>query len=763
MNLVQVSEMLKSMPKEWLIQEAASPSGKAPPFLVVSELSRRTNMEKAYIGDKAQGNQPSVAENVVMQASAGAGLGRGMASPINEAKAGGIVQLQSGGIVNDPFLQVGEAYDDMYMDEYAQGILAADSQRKRERERDQFIDDADARIKKEARESQIKHLEDELQSIRTQYHAFSPYSIARTQQIQDRLAELTTPPEVELATQPEVELAAQPEIDFNRDSISEWLGDEDSTTRADLMTMAGIESSYNPNAINKVGDEQVTGLYQIKDSTYIDPGFREKLDMSIDEVRQALRNPETNTKFAAKYYNYLLDQFGGNRDKAVVAFNAGLGKVREGERIAKEKGEPNNWIEHVRSKENFKDYLTKVQANRKETIRFDAGKDGSFYSEESLNTRREEASRWVKGFLDKWFPKKDNGKTEKTKKVAEEAAITTFMRQHPEIDFGMSTDRTPPEQEVIDKVVETEEEVATAVDDTTLKEEEVGKEVDSLRAIIYSPPPNFEQYKQDLQNVADSLVIPAEQSADKIYQNIKNSRQQYGTDYISQIDTEVSKLQKSLDKEKTNIPAMTLINLGLTLAMSNNPTFLGSLAEAGTSALQQYTTLKNQYNDSQKDLVAANISLLQAKAAREDKNWSRAHELAQKSTERHEAAIAAKANVDMQITTLLEDRKTAWYTATVELARTAKAEKIEVIDKNIDLLTEYLKLDSKKADDVLISLLPRMSGEFQGDFGPVDVDKMLTKEQVTKIRRELSRLLKVRGWLVGMDKEMLDLIGRVVR
>jgi len=745
MNLVQVSEMLKSMPKEWLIQEAASPSGKAPPFLVVSELSRRTNMEKAYIGDKAQGNQPSVAENVVMQASAGAGLGRGMASPINEAKAGGIVQLQSGGIVNDPFLQVGQAYDDMYMDEYAQGILAADSQRKRERERDQFIDDADARIKKEARESQIKQLEDELQSIRSQYHAFSPYSIARTQQIQDRLAELTTPPEVELA--------AQPEIDFNRDSISEWLGDEDSTTRADLMTMAGIESSYNPNAINKVGDEQVTGLYQIKDSTYIDPGFREKLDMSIDEVRQALRNPETNTKFAAKYYNYLLDQFGGNRDKAVVAFNAGLGKVREGERIAKEKGEPNNWIEHVRSKEDFKDYLTKVQANR--------GEDGSFYSEESLNTRREEASRWVKGFLDKWFPKKDNGKTEEAKKVAEEAAITTLMRQHPEIHFGMSTDRTHPKQEVINKVVETRDNVAEAVDGATSKEEEVSKEVDSIRAIINSPPPNFEQYKQDLQNVADSLVIPAEQSADKIYQNIKNSRQQYGTDYISQIDTEVSKLQKSLDKEKTNIPAMTLINLGLTLAMSNNPTFLGSLAEAGTSALQQYTTLKNQYNDSQKDLVAANISLLQAKAAREDKNWSRAHELAQKSTERHEAAIAAKANVDMQITTLLENKTTAWYTATVELALAAKAEQKEVIDKNIDLLTEYLKLDSKEANEMLTTILINRPDLAEG-IGPVDAGQKLTKEQVTKIRRELSRLLKVRGRLAGMDREMLDLIGRVV-
>ena len=146
----------------------------------------------------------------------------------------------------------------------------------------------------------------------------------------------------------------------------------------------------------------------------------------------------------------------------------------------------------------------------------------------------------------------------------------------------------------------------------------------------------------------------------------------------------------------------------------------------------------------------------------EDRNWSRAHELAQKSTERHEAAIAAKANVDMQITNFLENKKTAWYTATVELALAAKAEQKEVIDKNIDLLTEYLKLDNKEANEMLTTILAISRPDLAEGIGPVDAGQKLTTEQVTKIRRELSRLLKVRGLLAGMDEKMLAFIGRVV-
>ena len=50
MNILQLSEALKGVPKDFLIKEATMPSGNYPQFLVVSELSRRTAMEKQFAG-----------------------------------------------------------------------------------------------------------------------------------------------------------------------------------------------------------------------------------------------------------------------------------------------------------------------------------------------------------------------------------------------------------------------------------------------------------------------------------------------------------------------------------------------------------------------------------------------------------------------------------------------------------------------------------------------------------------------------------------
>jgi hypothetical protein len=71
MNILQISEALKGVPKDFLIREATMPSGNYPQYLVVSELSRRTAMEKQFAGIAAQQNQPqeTVADKTVREAT----------------------------------------------------------------------------------------------------------------------------------------------------------------------------------------------------------------------------------------------------------------------------------------------------------------------------------------------------------------------------------------------------------------------------------------------------------------------------------------------------------------------------------------------------------------------------------------------------------------------------------------------------------------------------------------------------------------------
>lgn len=71
MNILQISEALKGVPKDFLIKEATMPSGNYPQYLVVSELSRRTAMEKQFAGIAAQQNQPqeTVADRTVREAT----------------------------------------------------------------------------------------------------------------------------------------------------------------------------------------------------------------------------------------------------------------------------------------------------------------------------------------------------------------------------------------------------------------------------------------------------------------------------------------------------------------------------------------------------------------------------------------------------------------------------------------------------------------------------------------------------------------------
>ena len=76
-NLVQVAAELEYVPKDQLIQMSQNPDSQYPPYLVLSEIQRRTQMEKRYSAEEASMNRPqtTVAEEVVANFAQPQGLG----------------------------------------------------------------------------------------------------------------------------------------------------------------------------------------------------------------------------------------------------------------------------------------------------------------------------------------------------------------------------------------------------------------------------------------------------------------------------------------------------------------------------------------------------------------------------------------------------------------------------------------------------------------------------------------------------------------
>ena len=114
-NLVQVAEELEYVPKDQLIQMSQNPESRYPQYLVLSEIQRRTQMEKRYNAEKASMNRPqtTVAEEVVADfaqpqglagmnaegaANAGAFLPEAMPeTPMQMAAGGGRTGYREGG------------------------------------------------------------------------------------------------------------------------------------------------------------------------------------------------------------------------------------------------------------------------------------------------------------------------------------------------------------------------------------------------------------------------------------------------------------------------------------------------------------------------------------------------------------------------------------------------------------------------------------------------------------------------------------------
>lgn len=64
MNLIELENLVKGAPDDYLVKEVQQPTGKVPPFLALSEIQRRKDMRDRYMAQKNQGAKPTIAEQL---------------------------------------------------------------------------------------------------------------------------------------------------------------------------------------------------------------------------------------------------------------------------------------------------------------------------------------------------------------------------------------------------------------------------------------------------------------------------------------------------------------------------------------------------------------------------------------------------------------------------------------------------------------------------------------------------------------------------
>ncbi|MFP1901421.1 lytic transglycosylase domain-containing protein [Lonsdalea quercina] len=120
-----------------------------------------------------------------------------------------------------------------------------------------------------------------------------------------------------------------------------------------LDALMMTESSGNPNAVNPKSG--ATGAYQFMPETARDMGLR--VDDQVDERRDPVKSREA----ASKYLNQLINRYGGNVDLALMAYNAGMGRI---DKHLEGKGEPlkSETLEYPGKVANYYQQLTQMAA-----------------------------------------------------------------------------------------------------------------------------------------------------------------------------------------------------------------------------------------------------------------------------------------------------------------------------------------------------------------------------------------------------------------
>ena len=95
-----------------------------------------------------------------------------------------------------------------------------------------------------------------------------------------------------------------------------------------MYALIKAESNFNANAESGKG---AIGLMQLMESTAQDVCKKTDLNISNEDVKDKLLEPEININIGTKYLSVLLDTY-KSKEVAVAAYNAGIGTV-------------NTWIE----------------------------------------------------------------------------------------------------------------------------------------------------------------------------------------------------------------------------------------------------------------------------------------------------------------------------------------------------------------------------------------------------------------------------------
>ena len=95
-----------------------------------------------------------------------------------------------------------------------------------------------------------------------------------------------------------------------------------------VYALIKAESNFNANAQSSKG---AIGLMQLMETTAQDVCKRMDLNISNNELKEKILEPEININIGTKYLSILIQQY-GNVEIAITAYNAGIGTV-------------DNWIE----------------------------------------------------------------------------------------------------------------------------------------------------------------------------------------------------------------------------------------------------------------------------------------------------------------------------------------------------------------------------------------------------------------------------------
>lgn len=90
MNLIELENLVKGAPDEYLVKEVQQPTGKVPPFLALSEIQRRKDMRDRYLAQKNEGPKPTIAEQLTGGIGSIGGAQPPQGAPIPTPSATGI-------------------------------------------------------------------------------------------------------------------------------------------------------------------------------------------------------------------------------------------------------------------------------------------------------------------------------------------------------------------------------------------------------------------------------------------------------------------------------------------------------------------------------------------------------------------------------------------------------------------------------------------------------------------------------------------------